>query len=159
MKRFWSKVYKESGVYGASGTFPTQCWIWQAHIADGYGKFTVCYNGIAKKVRAHRFAYELTYGTVARNISVCHECDNRKCVRPDHLFLGTNSDNVSDRDAKGRQARGISHGLAILKELDVKQIRVLYKKGWTQQKLAKRFVVCQSLISDIVNYKRWKYLV
>lgn len=88
--RFWSKVRKGDG-----------CWEWQAKRFDnGYGSFAVSRN---KNQGAHRVAWELTNGPIPAGMSVLHHCDNRPCVRPDHLFLGTQLDNMRDMLAKGRQ--------------------------------------------------------
>lgn len=86
--RFWPKVEKGDG-----------CWEWQAHRnPEGYGVI-----GIDRvPVGAHRVAWELTYGPIPEGIYVCHHCDNPPCVRPDHLFLGTNSDNIIDAMSKHR---------------------------------------------------------
>ena len=89
--RFWSKV-KLSGA----------CWEWQACVNQaGYGIF-----GIEKtKVdRAHRIAYRIFYGDIPDGLFICHSCDNRKCVRPDHLFAGSNQDNVNDMVRKNRNS-------------------------------------------------------
>ena len=87
-KRFWSKVNKTDG-----------CWEWTAYLnKQGYGRY-----GIGSNVyRAHRLAFEEAYGPIPEGMFVCHKCDNPSCVRPDHLFLGTNSDNLKDCSAKGR---------------------------------------------------------
>lgn len=78
-----------------------ECWEWQGAVcADGYGSASV--KGIATHA-AHRIAYILVHGpTASSHLFVCHTCDNRKCVRPEHLFLGTALDNARDRTAKGR---------------------------------------------------------
>ena len=76
------------------------CWTWQGFTdKDGYGTFKVS----GKSVRAHRFAFELTNGAVPLGLSVLHLCDNPSCVRSDHLYVGTQRDNVRDRDSRGRQ--------------------------------------------------------
>ena len=94
--RFWAKVQKTDG-----------CWLWNgAHSPEGYGKLTID----RKQIRAHRYAYELTYGPIARGLLVCHRCDSPRCVRPDHLFLGTIEDNNKDMSRKGRYAQGATHG-------------------------------------------------
>jgi hypothetical protein len=96
-ERFWAKVYK-------NGPVPQHipelgpCWLWTAYISEGYGEF--------ESTTAHRTAWELTYGPIPLGFDVLHRCDNRTCVRPAHLFLGTDLDNARDREAKGRGRHG-----------------------------------------------------
>lgn len=97
--RFWAKA-----VTGGR----EECWNWTAYrTPGGYGMFQV----EAKKwVLSHRVAYALALGEIPPGACVCHSCDNPSCCNPAHLFLGTHADNIADRDAKGRQARGDRHG-------------------------------------------------
>ena len=102
------------------------CWNWFGDIGvNGYGRFW--YEG--KTVYAHRLSYMLHKGEITNNLCILHICDNPKCVNPKHLFLGTNKKNTTDRNNKGRQARGEFSGMAKLKEKDILQIRQLYEKG------------------------------
>jgi hypothetical protein len=84
-----------------------RCWNWTGgKVNFGYAAFFV--NG--KPVRGHRFSYELKYGKIPRGFFACHRCDNPSCVNPDHVFLGTQADNIADCISKGRNAKGQTHG-------------------------------------------------
>lgn len=86
--RFWSKVQKTD-----------DCWLWRAtRFPKGYGQIKIK----GRRRLAHRVAWELTNGPIPDGLQVCHHCDNPPCVRPDHLFLGTQSDNIQDAVSKGR---------------------------------------------------------
>ena len=92
-RRFWKKVCKTD-----------DCWEWTSCLNNrGYGRFrNPLLSTKQKRTFAHRFSWELAYGAVPNNLLVLHRCDNRKCVRPDHLFLGTFQDNAIDCVEKGR---------------------------------------------------------
>jgi len=91
-KRFMSKVIKTN-----------DCWLWNAgkNYKD-YGNFSVTINGCSKTYRAHRFIYEYFNGTIPEGMLVCHTCDTPRCVNPNHLWLGTVSDNTVDSVNKKR---------------------------------------------------------
>lgn len=89
--RFWHYVEQGDG-----------CWEWQGHLASGYGALRGQYPD-QRMVKAHRVSWEIHFGPIPTGMFVCHHCDNPPCVRPDHLFLGTNTSNMRDRERKGRQ--------------------------------------------------------
>lgn len=87
--RFWSRVRKTEG-----------CWEWQGcrHHRSGYGHIRVA----ERLLQTHRLAFEIAFGPIPDGVYVCHKCDVPFCVRPDHLFLGTQTENMADMVAKGR---------------------------------------------------------
>lgn len=130
--RFLSKVkVVESG-----------CREWQSTLhRDGYGKFW--FEG--KQVPAHRMAYQLFRGEIPEGMLVCHTCDNKKCVNPEHLFLGTHSDNVRDMVKKFRH-----WGRRKLTEVEVVEIRRLIQEGGlSQAEIGNMFGVSQITISRL----------
>lgn len=161
--RFWPKVDK---VGPKQPYMDTQCWQWTAATSKfGYGKFGN--NGGWEM--AHRASYRINVGPIPEGLSVLHRCDNRKCVRPDHLFLGTYADNVHDCEAKGRGRhlsgdehpvrknpllvpRGEAHPNAKLSDEQVRSIRAAYAGGgesWNS--LARQYGVTKRCIGFIVN--------
>ena len=130
-QRFLSKVKQmESG-----------CHEWQAGQArGGYGKFQT----VEKTVTAHRMAYELFVAPIPKGLCVLHRCDNRLCVNPNHLFLGDLSENVQDMDSK--QRRGTKSRLTYA---DVEQIKQMLDERYSQQAVADKFGVHQTVISRI----------
>jgi len=136
------------------------CWDWRAGtVKDGYGRFW--FNG--KHVGAHRFSYEIYTGAIPEGLHILHKCDNPKCVNPEHIVLGTHTDNMADRNAKNRQAKvvqkGADNGGAKLTEANVLEIRELYATGKYHQKhLADMFGVSRPQISHVVNNKNWRHL-
>jgi len=135
------------------------CWEWSgAKNLAGYGKVT--WSG--KTIAAHRAFWE-QYNGPAGDACVLHRCDNPACVNPDHLFLGSQSDNVRDMDDKGRRVVGFAAGerchLAKLTEADVVEIRRLGGGGGLRQKdIAAMFGVSQPLVGLIVRREIWRHV-
>ncbi len=133
------------------------CWYWKgARSGPRYGSFNIA----GKKVKAHRFSWELVNGKIPMGMVVMHSCDNGMCVNPDHLSLGTQKDNALDRENKGRgnQPAGSAVAASKLTEQEVTEIRALYTSGSTQVALAQRFGVVQTTISKIILRKQWQHI-
>ena len=155
IERFWDKV----DVRGEDA-----CWEWLAYKeASGYGQFSI--KGIMYKV--HRVSWVLHNGEIPEHdsfhgICVCHTCDNRACVNPSHLFLGTHKENMQDMVAKHRgvDCTGEKSGMHKLTELQVIEIRKKYVPHvYTLAMLAKEYGVDSTNISCIITRKTWKHLV
>jgi hypothetical protein len=134
-----------------------ECWTWEGATARGYGRLAV--EGVLRQ--AHRVAYELFVGPIPAGLFVCHRCDNRRCCNPDHLFLGTQSDNIADMDRKGRRQNRVSAGTANprarLTEQNVVEIRRRHKGNYGDGiRLAREFGVSKDAISDIVCGRTWR---
>lgn len=146
-RRFWERTRLE----------PNGCMVWLgARNPKGYGMTTR--NG--KTRSAHRVAYELAHGEIGSGLHVCHRCDNPPCVNPEHLFTGTNRENVLDSVAKGRAHRtqGEAQWAAKLTEGEVGQILRLYATGeYNQTQLGAMFNVTNSAIWRIVHRRNWKH--
>lgn len=133
------------------------CWLWTACLTKwGYGSIR---NNKTTEL-AHRVSYRLFNGDVPEELCVLHTCDVPGCVNPDHLFLGTNNDNVQDKVNKNRQskvgqAKGEKHSLSRLTEQDVLFIRESVLK---QRELGEMFGVTQSQISHIKNRLSWNHI-
>lgn len=155
--RFWGHVDKTDA-----------CWNWTASLSKGGGAgYGVFSDDALRYVRAHRFSWELHYGAIPDGLFVLHKCDNRRCVNPEHLFLGTQLDNMRDRSAKGRAPkgetrkhiptgdehwtrrkpylvpRGSRNGQSKLSDAQVGEIR---KSVRSARELSRTFGVCESTI-------------
>lgn len=136
--RFWLKA-NDTG----------HCWEWAGKVRpDGYGISK--WNG--RPTQAHRKAWILANGAIPSGLCVCHHCDNRKCVNPDHLFLGTHKENTADMIRKGRHAR---KGPAKLTPSQVLDVRNRLKGGEMQKDIAKELGLDRSTISRIATRSNW----
>lgn len=133
------------------------CWEFQGSIRRGYGQFKI----ENKNFATHRASYEIFKGKIPKGKFVCHTCDNKICVNPDHLFLGTPLDNMLDKTKKGRGYRptGEKHHKAKLTERDVLKIRKMYKFFKTpHRRIAEYFKVSRNNVTNIINKKFWKHV-
>lgn len=142
--RFWSKVQRGDG-----------CWEWQGGTnSDGYGSHSVC--GVNWK--AHRYAWHITNGPIKDGLYVCHMCDNRTCVNPAHMFLGTVYDNISDMDQKGRRAVGTQNGKAKMTEAIVHRVRELRSLGYSFTEIAAQVGMSKGAVQHVVSGATWSHL-
>jgi hypothetical protein len=131
------------------------CWVWTGiKNQKGYGRIRrnkIWYS-------SHRVSWELYFGEIPDDMLVLHKCDNPSCVNPDHLFLGTNQDNMDDKVSKGRQSRLYfeRNPASRLSYKDVLEIRRLYGLGVSQTTLSRMFLSTQANVSSIILCKNWK---
>jgi hypothetical protein len=135
---------------------PDACWPWTGTIH--HRRYGVIGDNKNRQYLAHRVSYERAHGPIPPGLYVCHTCDNPPCVNPAHLFVGTDADNQADKARKGRAPRGERNKAAKLTAEDVRAIRALYP-ALSQQAIANRFGVHQSIVSDIVRGETWTHVV
>jgi hypothetical protein len=133
------------------------CWLWTKGLFKaGYGSLYL--NG--RSALAHRFAWRLLKGKIPQGLCVCHKCDVRSCVNPDHLFVGTIADNNLDMEAKGRQRkralRGEENPRSTLTKENVNEIKKRLATGERQIDLANEFNVSKTTICDIAHFRHWR---
>lgn len=149
-ERFWPKVDKSG-----------DCWLWLGSTWHyGYGCIYVAKP--RKAANAHRVSYEMANGPIPKGLFVLHRCDNPRCVRPSHLFLGTQMDNVRDMVNKGRERfshRGEKHPSVKLSESEVIDIRRQSARGQSQRSIAREYGVTRSAITGILHKRTWGWLL
>lgn len=146
------KAFYEKICFGLS-----TCWYWRGaknHL--GYGLF--------KRNRAHRFAYQYFNGPIPQGLSVLHKCDVRNCVNPEHLFVGTQLENMKDAITKGRlktptPQRGSSNPMCKYNQETVLEIRAKYAtEKYTQISLAREYGMSPMNVSRIINRQLWSHI-
>jgi hypothetical protein len=124
-------------------------------LSSGYGRMCINY----KKIVAHRISYIINFGSIPKGKLVLHKCDNRKCVNPYHLFIGSYQDNMDDKVNKNRQSKGVSTNIAKLTDELVKNIRLDISLGFISlKKLAKKYKISYPTILDIKRKRTWKHI-
>jgi len=145
--RFLSKVDTKT---------PDECWTWLGAIkSNGYGRF--------QRWAAHRVAFAISGGD-AGTLNVCHACDNRRCCNPNHLFKGTQKENMQDASQKGRMpdnfrhGKGETHNQAKLCEMDVHLFRHFAVLGISAHTVAKQFKLNRTTVADVIARRTWQHV-
>ena len=134
----------------------TGCWLWEGSVGtNGYGAAFLK----RKRLAVHRLAYSCWVGPIPEGMMICHKCDTRTCINPNHLYAGTALTNNRDTVARGRRVPiiGAGHKRAKLDEAKVKDIRRNIS-GLSQKDMASKYGVDKSVINEVVNYKIWKHV-
>lgn len=145
--RFWSKVDRRG---------PDRCWEWQAaRLHFGHGAFSL----MGRQIHAHRFAMMVALaGDIPDGMFVLHNCDNPPCCNPAHLYVGTQRQNVEDRERRHRGAKGSACGMAKLTPSAVRDIRCSLAKGATAASLGRRYHVTKQSICNIAHRRTWTHV-
>lgn len=158
-EKFWSKVH-----FGESN----DCWEWIAYKdKDGYGNFRIKdYRGRHTMIGSHRYMYKMVVDDFNDDLLCLHSCDNPPCVNPNHLWIGTNDDNIQDMIKKGRNVTyhlppmvGSKHPKAKLDEEIVRRIKEKILSGVKQRAIAKEYDVYETVISKIKKGVLWRHVL
>lgn len=149
LERFWGKVSKLP--------HPLGCWVWTASLRTGYGAMKID----GRVYGTHRLSWLIHFGDIPDGLMVCHSCDNRTCVNPDHLFTGTAKDNATDMCDKGRHRcpHGVRCHRAKINADDVKKIRKLAKNpSLSYTDIGEMFGLDRSTVGAIARGQQWKHV-
>lgn len=149
---FWSRINKDGSIPAHCPELGN-CWEWTAgRMKQGYG--SVWFNH--KKTLSHIVAWELTNGSIPDGYNICHKCDNKICCNPEHLFCGTQKQNIQDAISKGRFIAGEIVGTSKFTWDIIRQVRALYtgKRG-NQIALCRQFGISPAEMHNIVHKKHW----
>lgn len=152
LRKFWRQVKRTDG-----------CWLWIGKLERGYGSIAVGPKRGPRIRGAHRLSWLLHGNTIPEGMFVLHRCDVRCCVRPDHLFVGTQAENMADMVKKGRSLPchryGTKHGMAKLTEDQVREIRSSKIERGSIPRLAVAYGVSRSAIGLILSGDRWRHIL
>lgn len=146
IKRFWGHVEKLDS-----------CWEWRGSLnAYGYGRLGITVDGVKMRYPSHRLSWAIHYGIIPDGMFVCHKCDNRMCVNPEHLFIGTQVENMHDMVKKNRQSKGEGHGRSKATIKNVIAIRRMRKDGYSFSEIARKFSLSIKGVWLIATGEKWK---
>lgn len=148
-KPAWERVKRRT-------LFTDSCWLWQGFVGgQGHGQIGTFRDGKKCLDGCHRVSWEHHRGTIPSGLCVLHKCDVPNCVNPEHLFLGTRSDNSADKTAKGRALKGPDLPQT---KLTPEKVRWIRSCGLTQEEMAKRLGVSQATVSNAKNGRNWGWV-
>jgi hypothetical protein len=144
---FWTFISKNPN---------TNCWEWTGQLKGGYGYFSINH----KDIPVHRLMFKKYKGIIPPKINVCHSCDNPKCCNPDHLWLGTQADNIADMHIKKRDYKsfGENHHTAKINENNVREIRKKYKEGMKMKSIHRLLNIPYRTIQHVCTGNTWKHI-
>ena len=158
-QKFWNCVNKLGTIPDSSKKCIGNCWEWTGPLTkNGYGTFS----GV-NRMTAHRKSYVIKFGLIPKGMLVCHKCDNRKCINPDHLFIGTHQDNMKDMVSKGRSKYqpaplGELNPVSKLTNNDIRQIMKLNEDGMSSRAIAKVIGVSYNAICMVLLGRTWSHI-
>lgn len=132
------------------------CFECTSHVLDIGGYPEIWFN--RKKYKMNRFIYQECFGEIPNSLVVRHKCDNRKCINPEHLELGTTKDNIDDMVSRDRQAKGEKNAFSVLKEYEVKQIKYMLSRKYSCAEISRMYGVTRTCISSIKLNKTWRHV-
>jgi hypothetical protein len=145
MVSFWSNVFKTTG-----------CWEWLGKTQTaGYGQ---CWTGYGGERLAHRVSWIIHFGLIPEDLQVLHKCDNKTCVNPNHLYLGTQTQNVQDNVDRNLTNVGSKHWSTNLQDSDIRCIRFSFRQGTSINAIAARFKLSYKNVWAIVHRYKWKHI-
>jgi hypothetical protein len=153
-ERFWKLVDRRG---------PDECWEWNGVKRSGYGRFVLEWRKGNDRdiISAHRYSYILAHGAIPEGLIICHKCNTRSCVNPNHIYAGTYSDNQQDSIRAGTfpPRYGKYNGISKLTDDLVREAREIYARGGIGfRRLSKRYDVSKAAIRNAVMGKTWRHV-
>jgi hypothetical protein len=133
------------------------CWIWRGHKKGGYGYVNIRNNGRCKPHRAHRISWSVVNGPIPDGLDILHKCDTPSCVNPDHLYAGTDLENMRDKHERGRAryVRGLEHPNS---KLTPEMVRIIRNSSLLPREIAASLGVSKHTVYDVLWGRSWSHV-